>query len=167
MVECHFRLVMKLKEVLIKCRLSPTSTLFSLSFTRRMNIITDSHKQTMEQFKQNPRDRKATSKNPTQVYKQHSKYESDSVLKSGILQMSPEEVENVETGNRATKLVSNAFRALLVVGASYVLFTLGISLLQKDKKYLLEEGEDAKALKPKTKISSKKTISDYVKNKLS
>ena len=69
-----------------------------------MNTISDSHKRSLDDFRR-PRDSASVkSRDPDEVYKGHLMYEEDSVLKSGILQMSRREVASVNTESRARYL---------------------------------------------------------------
>ena len=127
-----------------------------------MNLIEESQKKTLNQFRQTEKKLTENKSDPNEMYKDYVKYEPNSVLKSGVLQMSSEEIREVDTGTPFTKFLKRTFRGLTVVCILYCIYTLLKSLITRDRSYLLQEGETSEALEPK-KIIGKKTLSNYIR----
>ena len=74
-----------------------------------------------------------TSLTPTEIWRRHEKYDPNSVLKSGILQMTPSEAENVDTSSPEMRLLMRTLSLFVLISVSYAFAMLGLSLLQGDE----------------------------------
>ena len=84
---------------------------------------------------------------PTEIWRNHERYDPNAVLKSGILQMTPAEAESVDTTSPEMRIFVRALVLFLICSVSYAFAMLGISLLRGD-----EVSKDT----PKKRASAKK-----------